>query len=245
MDQISSQMTNMENARVLVTWDLDGTIMLCGNRNKVHGDSVIYGIKAITGVEKPLSWFLDNQPVSGCSDRYIAELACIKTGTVWNEQTMDVFMKYAESFFVQTFDGALTVLPGVKTVLSELAKMPNVTIGICSGNPPGIGWRKLECAGLRCFFTDDVAGWGIHADRSDMLKSAIEQGEAKIGCRFDRIIHVGDAPQDADAAVSNGVIGVILKTARYKDHVFPEGTFVLENLDVCHDEFIRIVQTGK
>lgn len=235
----------MTAERVLVTFDVDGTLMRCGERNKVHGEAIKYGISEMTGVMKPLSYFLQGVPLAGCSDRFIAECACKMTNKTFDEDMMNEFMEKASEYFVEHFDGSLTVLPGVERVLQKLSEMPNVTIALCSGNPPGIGWRKLECANMKQYFKDGIAGWGLHADRKDMLKEAISQAENKIGGQFDRIIHVGDAPQDAEAAKANNVIGVVVKTSHYGDDAFPDGTIRLENLEIGYEAFMNIVQTGK
>lgn len=231
--------------KVLVTWDIDGTLMFCGERNKVHGDAIVHAISEMTGVKEKLSYFLKGKPLAGCSDRFIAEQAFIMTKGGFDEAMMNEFMRKAETYFIEHFDGSLTVLPGVETVLQKLSEMPNVTIAICSGNPPEIGWRKLECAKLKDFFKDRIAGWGLQAERADMLKEAISQGERSINGKFDRIIHVGDAPQDAEAAKANGVIGVIVKTSRHGNGAFPEEAIQLENLEIGYNSFMKIVETGK
>ena len=235
----------MEN--VLVTFDIDGTLMICKD-GYFHRHSFKVALNSIAGIDQEITDYLD-VPLAGVSDMYIAHCACRKIHNVdpVDSEWLKLFMKETENAFLDLFDGDLDLMPGIKEALQELSEMTNVTIGVCSGNFPAIGWRKLEMAGLKEYFKDGIAGWGLSTSRKDILRSAIEQGESIKGCKFDRIIHVGDAPQDAQAAIDNSVIGVGVLTSRhpFKAEDFPKPCFVLKNLAENKNEFLQIVKTGK
>lgn len=233
--------------RVLVTFDIDGTLMICGRNGQTHRDAFRMTIRDICGVDQEVTEFLD-VPLAGVSDSYIASCVArkINPGADTDPKWISDFVARVETYFVDNFDGTLDLMPGVVGALRALAEMPEVTLGVCSGNFPRIGRKKLESAGLSEFFSAGIAGWGMHQNRRDMLKSAIAQAEAQIGGKFDHIIHVGDAPQDVQAAIDNGAIGVAVLTSRhpFKESDFPKPCFVLKNLDVEKERFLEIVKNG-
>ena len=233
--------------KVLVTFDIDGTLMICGNQGLAHRTAFRETIRDIYGVDQEITEFLD-VPLAGVSDSYIARCVArkvLKTDTP-DSSWFEDFIARTETHFIEHFDGSLELMPGVAEALRALSQMPNVTLGVCSGNFPRIGRRKLECAGLSEFFSSGIAGWGLFADRKDMLGSAIKQAEEAIGGKFDRVIHVGDAPQDVRAGIENGAIAVAVLTSRhpFKESDFPKPCFVLKNLEEKREEFLRIVRTG-
>jgi phosphoglycolate phosphatase-like HAD superfamily hydrolase len=126
-----------------------------------------------------------------------------------------------------------------------MSKIPDLSLGICSGNLPRIGWKKLESAGLTSYFKDKIAGWGLYRSRADILRDAISQGEQHIHGEFDWVIHIGDTPEDVKAAIAVGALGVMVEVpARQYDDV-PQPCSVLRNLDIDFDEIMNIVCLGK
>ena len=231
---------------ILVSFDIDGTLMICDNA-RVHRAAFRAATFALTGEDKPVEEYL-GIPLSGCSDTYCAEQVLrkfLKTDVVPQDQ-LDRYMKKTEDVFLDTFDDKLDVMPGVAAMLEKLNAMPNVTVAICSGNYPRIGWKKLESAKLMKYFPDKIAGWGFYPNRAEMLKAAIEEAKRVKGHSFDRVIHVGDAPQDAQAAIDTGSIAVVVRTSRhhFQTSDFPQPCFIIENFEKQLDNFLKIVRTG-
>ncbi|OHS93274.1 haloacid dehalogenase-like hydrolase family protein [Tritrichomonas foetus] len=231
---------------VLVSFDIDGTLMICDNA-RVHRAAFRAATFSLTGEDKPVEEYL-GIPLSGCTDSYVAEKVLkkfLKTDNIPEEHFVK-FMKKTEEFFLDTFDDRLDLMPGVTKLLTELNKIPNVTLAICSGNYPRIGLKKLESANLIHFFKNQIAGWGFHPNRADILRDSIKEAKKVTGHDFTRIIHVGDAPQDAQAAIDTGSIPVIVRTSRHKFHTsdFPKSSIILTNFEQNLDDFIHIVKTG-
>jgi phosphoglycolate phosphatase-like HAD superfamily hydrolase len=102
-----------------------------------------------------------------------------------------------------------SVCPGVTELLREL-KNREAVLGLVTGNLSQIGWKKMELAGLRKYFS-----FGAFAEdastRTELAKVAAKQAaEADLAEPDSRISLVGDHPNDIDAAKANGfqAIGV-------------------------------------
>ena len=236
----------MSFQNILVTWDIDGTLILA-NRSKCHREAFQHALKVLTDgkVDRPISDFV--QSIAGWTDVNIATTIIKKaTGIDATPEILQKFEDDAVKYFSENFDKSLIVLPGIAKTLEALSKIPNVKIGLCTGNYSEIGKTKLRAAEIYKYFEkDQIAGWGYDKDRANLLKNAISQGEKIIGTKFDHIIHVGDAPTDVQAALDVGVTSVLVKTSWHDFPSFPSPRFELSNLEECFDDFISIVTTGK
>ena len=87
-------------------------------------------------------------------------------------------------------------------------------MGVASGNLETIGWRKIEVAGLRDFFT-----FGTFADdcelREQVFRAGMEKVRAQIGAGA-RVCFVGDTPQDVLAAKKVGAQVIAVCTGIFK-----------------------------
>ena len=115
------------------------------------------------------------------------------------------------------------ICPGAEDLLVRLTAA-GVVLALVTGNLTGIGWKKLEKAGLHRYFR-----FGSFAEmaptRGGLAKLAIERARAEGWVRDGaRIGLVGDAPQDVQAARENGIVSIAVKTG-----VTPPGE--LEALD--------------
>jgi phosphoglycolate phosphatase-like HAD superfamily hydrolase len=134
-----------------------------------------------------------------------------------------------------------TVCEGIPEILEYLVAQPNVTIGLASGNFPGIAWHKLEAVGLLKYFPDRIAGFGTSADRKDAILSSIRAAEELKGVTFDVKMHVGDALTDADAAIRAGVIPLLVRTGRRPFTEFPKEATAVDNLRVGRQQFLSLL----
>jgi hypothetical protein len=64
-------------------------------------------------------------------------------------------------------------------MLEILKKERHVVCGIASGNFAGIGWRKLELAGIAKFFGERIGGFGGNEVRRDALVAARRMAEER------------------------------------------------------------------
>lgn len=145
-----------------------------------------------------------------------------------------------EEIYKETFD-IPTVCPGILEILEYLTALPNVTIGIASGNFPGVAWIKLEAAGLLKYFPDRIGGLGSVQDRKDAVLQAIHNGEQLKGVTFDVKMHVGDTPNDVDAALRAGVIPLAVLTGKRQFAKWPDGINIVNNLIEGRQKFLTLL----
>ena len=230
----------MSAKRVLVTFDIDGTMIgFCGCSLN-HPKSFITAFKELFGVDASNYREFFTEPMDGWMDERIAQWMLKKIG-VESEENMRTFQNRVEELFLESTNEKIDVLPGVRRVLETLSRMDNVSIGVASGNYPKIGWRKLELAEISEFFEKRIFAFGDHFTRSEALKSAETLAEEKQGFKFDVKIHVGDTTIDVQAAKEVGFIPVFVKTGNTEAEV-PKDCYVLESLEDGFDEFMRIVK---
>eukprot|EP01060_Flectonema_neradi_P032612 TRINITY_DN5221_c0_g1_i1.p1 TRINITY_DN5221_c0_g1~~TRINITY_DN5221_c0_g1_i1.p1 ORF type:complete len:221 (+),score=31.89 TRINITY_DN5221_c0_g1_i1:250-912(+) len=149
-------------------------------------------------------------PHHGRTDReIIIDMLKIK-GVEWNPSMLKNIIhevaKYEPEAGVSWGDG-LEVLPGVRELLSRLCEMPDVTIGLVTGNVEAIAWKKLDALKLSQYFKTRFGGFGGDFNtRRECLQFAKSQYP-----QATRLFHFGDAPADMDAAAHNKVtpVGVL------------------------------------
>lgn len=227
--------------KILVTWDIDGTMLSFDNNVNIHHQAFTM---ALSEIFKP-----NNGPsdVLGCSiygwmDRKIVRDVIIKLGFEGSDENVEKANKRTEEIFEELFTAIPTVPPGVERALKELSENENVTIAVASGNLEGVAWKKLKNAGLDKYFVDKLGGFGGYVyTRVDALKLARSNAEKLRGYKFDKVFHVGDMPTDVEAANAAGATAIAVKTGGIKCDKFPEPSIVFENLEVCHDEFMKVI----
>jgi phosphoglycolate phosphatase len=107
------------------------------------------------------------------------------------------------------------VLPGVPDRLKQLSRDGHL-LGIITGNGDGAAHIKLQRADLNRWFTFGAyAGAGL--ERSDIVRQAVERGEAMLGRDVPNteIYVIGDTPLDISAAHEAGCTAVGVATGHY------------------------------
>jgi phosphoglycolate phosphatase-like HAD superfamily hydrolase len=161
------------------------------------------------------------------------------------EPTIDNITKAerrAEEIYIQTCNETPPSLPGIIDTLEALSKVPNVTLAVASGNLPGIAWRKLHLAGLDGYFPERFAGLGTLADRKDAILTAKSQAETAKGITFDAIIHIGDTPADAKAAIEAGVTAFCVRTGAYPLSQYPQPCYIFDSILEGHDQLWKLLE---
>lgn len=235
----------MEEGKILVTFDIDGTLMLAGNRGQDHRDSMRHALNVLYGINLCPSEYLQTH-FAGYSD-YKIVTECVRKATNKEEVTPEEIYKFydiATEKFKEIHTGNTIVYPGIYKALENLSQHKNVIIGLCTGNIPGIGWIKLEKTNMAKYFDRKLGGLGSHPNRADILQSVIDKATELYG-KIARVIHVGDAMQDVQAALDVGALAVAVDTGSQRNKIFKQPCFVFENLEVCMDDFMSVVLTGK
>ena len=199
----------MNPAPTLVLFDIDGTLLRGAGAH--HKQALIEGIQRVTG----LATHLDGIATSGMLDCDLIA-AMLKAAGHPEQQIregMQQIVDECQNAYCANCDSDLTrvVCPGVPAVLSELREHGAV-LGLVTGNLSRIGWRKMELAGLRDYFSigafaEDAA---TRAGLAQVARQrAIERG---LVARHSRTSLIGDHPNDIQAAKANGFKAVAVAT---------------------------------
>ncbi|EAY09868.1 haloacid dehalogenase-like hydrolase family protein [Trichomonas vaginalis G3] len=234
--------------RVLVTFDVDGTLLTSVPQSKQHTDAIketaikLYNLPQNVDIKK-----FCNSNFSGTTDSWIAK-TIIQNAMQRQEVTqeeLDIFEKKEDEIYHRDYEGMHVPIYGVEEAIKAITQIPYVTIALCTGNYENIGWTKVGHTGLDKYFEGRLGGFGNILERKDILKEAIRRAEEFRGYKFDRIIHIGDAQQDVDAASANGCIPIAVETGHLKKEQFAKPCFVIPNMKDGLEDLISIIKTGK
>lgn len=174
-----------KRANVLVTFDVDGTI-LGSQKHKLgtsaHKQAINYAVKEIYGIDVTV----DGVEHAGSTDREIVRRMCVKGGldddACFAAIERVVALSCARIPDLIEDDLSKLVLPGVRDLLAALTER-RAYVGMVTGNFNKIGWAKMESAGLHEFLAeklDKPSAFGSDcADRSDILALAVQRAEAQ------------------------------------------------------------------
>ena len=233
-------------AKVLVTFDVDGTILYSVPGTVQHSEAIQHTAREMFGITTPIKEYTKSN-FAGTTDSWIAKIIIQKALNKEDvsQEELDEFEKKEVEIFHKYYPGDHYALEGVYDAIKKISEMDNVTIALCTGNYEKIGWTKLSHTGVDKFFKGHLGGFGNIIERKDILKKAIENAEKATGFHFDRVVHIGDAAQDVNAANDAGAIAVAVETGHLKKEQFPKPCFVIENMKVGFDDLVSIIQTGK
>lgn len=196
-------------ASAVVFFDIDGTLL---RRSGPHHRIALETAAAeVTGRRASTA----NVPVQGMLDRKILELMLLESGMTGDEiqQAMPSLVDTAQRVYLRDSPYTLRhrVCPGARAALDRLAAQ-GIPLGLVTGNLSRIGWRKLQKAGLRQYFS-----FGAFAeqaeDRAGLVRRALCYARQRgwVG-KHTRIWHIGDHENDILAARANGVRSVAVAT---------------------------------
>lgn len=195
-------------APALVLFDIDGTLVRRSGPH--HRQALVEAVRRVTG----LATTTDHIPVHGMLDpdiltRMMAD-AGARPGLI--RGAMPEIIRRAEAYYLRACpDLRRKTCPGARALLRRLERR-GALLGLVTGNLTRIGWKKLECAGLREFFR--FGGFGEMArDRAGLARLAIREARARGWiARNTPMALVGDAPSDIGAAQANGIRSIAVCT---------------------------------
>jgi phosphoglycolate phosphatase len=199
---------NRRKSSVLVLFDIDGTLLRRAGPH--HREALVAAVRAETGLDTTT----DHIPVHGMLDPDILTRMMRDAGATGTfvRRHLPAIIRRAQSIYVRRCpDLRKKTCPGVRRVLYGL-KRRGVPVGLVTGNLTRIGWKKMERAGLRHYFT-----FGAFAetapDRAALARRAIEHARRKGWINGEaRISLIGDAPSDILAARANGIRAIAVHT---------------------------------
>jgi phosphoglycolate phosphatase len=212
-------------------FDIDGTLVWTGGAGRramtlgfadVHGRTDVF----------------DGLAFGGMTDRAIVRRGLQKLGGAIDDEQIDAVLEaYLSRLERELVSAEYRVFPGVEMVVAELATLPNVAIGLGTGNVRRGAYAKLARGALGDAFA--FGGFGCDAeDRADLLRAGALRGAAQLGRSLEecRVIVIGDTPKDVSAALAIGAQCIGVGT----------GAFTPESLVACgaHAAFRTLAETG-
>ncbi len=199
---------NRRKSSALVLFDIDGTLVRRAGPH--HREALVEAVRAVTGLETST----DHIPVHGMLDPDILTRMMRDAGAseALIRRHLPGIIGRAQSIYVRSCpDLRKKTCPGVRRLLYGL-KRRGAAVGLVTGNLTRIGWKKMECAGLRHYFR-----FGAFAetapDRAALARNAIDHARKKAWINGDaRISLIGDAPSDILAARANGIRSIAVHT---------------------------------
>lgn len=209
-------------------FDLDGTLFKSGIKTHLeafnHSFKTVYNTKA----------FESEIDTRGMTDKEIVIKVLALHGI--NEDKVKEKYELMRQEMTIYFNkickvGDYVPLPGVLELLTSLRKA-NIPIGALTGNTTGIGWKKLETAGIKDFF--DFGAFGDSTNkRTELVEIAKVKAEKKFNKKFslNNFVIVGDTPKDIKCARNAGISVIAVATGD-----FDFETLAKENPDLTiHD----------
>lgn len=179
-------------------FDIDGTLL--NSRDGVHYNAFHSALRATYGCDLKI----DDVPVHGNTDIGILRAVVRRHGitdAIFDEHLHSALEHMREQAEKNFGDMHPELCPSIRELL-ELLHSKGKLLGVVSGNLESIGWRKLEAAGVREFFSI-----GSFSDRNELregiYRHGVEQAQQRLGPEV-RICFVGDTPADVAAAKALG-----------------------------------------
>jgi phosphoglycolate phosphatase len=199
----------VSKATSLVLFDIDGTLLRGAGPH--HKEALAEGIRRVTGI----STTLDGVATSGMLDRDL--IAGMLRARGVSERRIGLLMRAVmaecQAAYLENCASDLRgcLCRGVAEFLGELQER-GVGLGVVTGNLTQIGWKKLELAQVRAYFS-----FGAFAEdgttRARLAQVAVRRAR-KAGLAVDtgRVSLIGDHSNDIQAAKANGFTAIAVAT---------------------------------
>ena len=191
-------------------FDIDGTLMR--SRDRVHFNALNYAMLEAYGIETTIAGVAYHGKTDpGFFAPRFSELDWKTRPSTENWRRLCVIVRREVEHRAQELTPA--VCSGIPVVLAKL-KDAGKLMGVASGNLETIGWKKIEVAGLRDFFT-----FGTFADDYELREQVFQAGMEKVRSQLGtgaRVCFIGDTPQDVLAAKKVGAHMIAVCTGIFK-----------------------------
>lgn len=188
-------------------FDIDGTLVLTGRAGQFAFADTFAEDFGVPELSKDVSF-------AGRSDRGIAGGLFEAHGIENNDQNWRRFLEgYLPRLKEELPRRQGEVLPGVLKLIEQVEALGDVLIGLLTGNTAAAAQLKLSHYGLWDRFS--FGGFGdVHPDRNDIAANAADQARQRHDgpAAEERIVVIGDTPNDVRCARSIGALAVAVPT---------------------------------
>ena len=202
-----TSMTEPDDMRLLLLFDIDGTLLRYGGARE-HAAALVQALREVYGADVPDDAVRQVGPW-GKTDQQIAREALHAAGVgdaeidakrdQWVERCWQI---YRDADLGRLAGGAM---PGADAALRWAADAGH-TNALLTGNIEPIAHHKLAAAGLGEWFARGQGAFGSDAeDRRELVPVARERAG---GWPAERTVVIGDAPGDVACALADGAVAV-------------------------------------
>lgn len=191
----------------LVLFDIDGTLL---NAQGAGRDALLAALRDELDEDLPQL----ELRIAGGTDRGIVEDLAAATGLESSEENLArLLRRYLEHLPAHLEDRDVEALPGVAELLQALGEMPDVQVGLLTGNIEQGARAKLAHSGIDYEFAFGGYG-GVHADRADVAAAALDAAAVHIGQSIpaSRALVIGDTVNDIRCARAVGARVLAVET---------------------------------
>jgi phosphoglycolate phosphatase-like HAD superfamily hydrolase len=219
----------------LLIWDIDGTLLSCGNAGKI---SLNKTFKDCFGIENAF----DGIEMAGKLDMNILKNV-IRKNKIVEYNMNDILYKYGSNLKEQLKSNSnFKILPNIKKNLQNLQKDNRIYNVVATGNSEIGSIVKLRKAKMLEYFK--VGSYGNSFEtRACLVKNAINIAKFTYDIDFsDKDIYmIGDTPDDIMAGKDNNVKTIALATGGYSYNILEEikPDYLFEKLP---DDLINILR---
>ncbi|NTV98873.1 MAG: HAD hydrolase-like protein [Chlorobiaceae bacterium] len=196
----------------LALFDIDGTLLKVGSINRrvlVDALTEVYGT----------SGSAETHNFAGKMDSAII-FEVLRSAGLGDGEIAPLFDRarqtYIEMFRSHTTPSDITLLEGVRELLDELSALPEISLGLLTGNFEGSGRHKLLLPGINHYFP-----FGAFADdgkhRNELPPAAVEKAFHITGKKFSGrdVVIIGDTEHDIECARTNGAKSIAVASGTY------------------------------
>src|SRR3954452_7397076 len=198
-------MTHPDDHRLLLLWDIDGTLLSYGGARE-HADALVQALRELSGLDLPDDAVQQVGPWGKTDQRIVREVlaaggAELAPDSAWIERAWEI---YRAADLSRLAGGAM---PGAMEALRWAADAGHVN-ALLTGNIEPIAHHKLAAAGLGRWFERGQGAFGSDAeDRRELVPIARRRAG---GWPSQRTVVIGDAPGDVECALAGGAVPVAL-----------------------------------
>ncbi len=197
--------------RRLVLFDIDGTLVTDGGAAR---DAFAAALASVHGYRGDVGRF----DFSGRTDPQIAFMVLRDGGfgdAEIEQRLPDLWTAYLAGLERNTTNGRVQPLPGIETLLAQLAAIPQITIALLTGNIEPGARLKLAPPRLNRYFPFGAFG-SDSADREQLPPIAVERASKIDGYRFERedVVIIGDSIYDVRCGVPHQATTIAVASGR-------------------------------
>ena len=203
----------MATSRRIIFFDLDGTMLRSQDGHVAFNQAILktFGFPGDIRTIRP----------DGKTDPMILQEIFDVAGqeVEWGPADWATFSAHLKESYTRAISEGPTrvrALPGVPELVRELRRLPDVCLGVVTGNMEVTARLKLQAAGVGEYIGPGAFG-SDSAVRNDLPRIAMERWSAHLNLPVEprQCVIVGDTPRDLEAARSNGMKCLLVATGRY------------------------------